>query len=517
MEQSSHEILGIRPNATERDVRRAYRALLFELEDKGQSDAEYPVKKERLERAFAECLARAQELKPTDSAIEPAPLVATDPKSKLLLRLALGLLGLAALIFGFQWFRSATEDPTGASPLDSVGMIAALEHEGVGSQVVVFKPDGTKVPSPDYREGIQDRDVVWRPDGNRLLFVSDRDGSNFNVFRWKPGEDSVEVRSSGRRARSAITYGPEGWPDLMNSALVVSGGLVYEYNQRTGQSVQVLPPAGGRTQGNLDEGSGSVSQLEGLYGQIGQAFLRAMWGENRKLLWATMRRETDEVFVINPLTREINDGRPRAVLAGKSLDFDVAANGTAVLALSDYQFLDPANVPPELLKDGKPVPPFESAILVYGPDGNSPPFVLCHSIGNQMRLGPPGANGPLGFEEKKGTRFGFAAPKFSPDGQFVVFCLTKTEPNGAQRGVAIIVFPLTEAAGSPPRMRVAGDVADPSWSPDGRSIVFTVRGPEGNRRIAVMDRDEGEPKIIADSGDFSQPLISPQLSGGSAQ
>src|SRR4051812_14188035 len=77
---------------------------------------------------------------------------------------------------------------------DSAGDIAAIQMTDDGAQVVIIKPDGTVIPSPDYKAGQTDRNVVWKPDGNRIFFESDRYNQEPHVFRWSPERKEVDRR-----------------------------------------------------------------------------------------------------------------------------------------------------------------------------------------------------------------------------------------------------------------------------------------------------------------------------------
>lgn len=500
-----HEVLGIAKGASERDVRRAYRAILFDLEDTAQTDPEYPEKKRRLEEAFQACLAQAKPSESLPALTSDAPAKEPLSHKRLATRFAFGLLAIAALIFGFRWFQEFAVDPGGDSPAVTTGMIAAVELLENGSRAVVFDAEGKKTAVPGA--GAKDTEAVWRPDGNRLMVVGDR-GAGFEVFRWTPGSDSVQQRTRTTRAKSGLWYGPAGWTGLRDSGLLTAGGFVFEFDQRTGATRQLLPPVQGSPTVATGEDGGGVAQMDALYDSIGDSFLVAKWGKARSVLWTTMARDEDQVFVLNPLDAAINEGRPAPLVAGKRILFDVAPSGEAVVVARHYQFIDPANVPDEFLVDGRAVAPFESAVFVVPATGGAP-AVLAHSKGDAWFLGPPGSEAQPAAREKD-KRWTFGDPAVSPDGQWLA--LVVGEPNGeaGMTGRFLILFPLIADSGNQIRGLAAGDIGQPSWAPDSQRLVFTVRNDEGRFGLFVAAMDGSQPKPFATDSSYVGPSFSPQ-------
>lgn len=511
MNQTPHEVLGISKDANERDVRRAYRALLFDLEDTGQSDPEYPEKKKRLEEAFAVCLAEAEARGPMVQTLDDSKKVASADavRNKLAVRFLVGAVAIIAIVWGLTSFRTRTVDVEGESPTDTVGMIAAVELTGRASQAVIFRPDGSKLVNPGHSEGVVDRDIAWRPDGNRLLFISNRFNGNFDVVRWDPKGEKTEIRSQGNRAKAALWF---GWDDSKNNrdqALLTSGGFVMKYDQKTTSQVQVLPPPNIKSESDSEEGGGSVSQMDTIYKQIGEAFLTAKWGIDRQVIWTVMRRETDNVFVMNPLTQAFNKGLPIIQFAGKAIEFDVNPTGDAVAAVREYQFVDPAKVPDEFLVNGKPELPFGSAVYFCPADGKQP-AIVCHTKGSGLFIGGVGQQSKPVFTEPK-TTLTVAQPAVSADGGTLVFVLGKLVGDKNFEGLALIAFPLKENGILKAPGRVAiGAVSDPSFSADGSKITY-LKTENGKHAIYIANIAGGTETKVSDDGDYSTPRFSPQL------
>lgn len=508
------EILGVSPEATERDVRRAYRALLFDLEDKGQTDAAYPEKKAELEQAFSVCLAQSQLVaQPLVSALGEAPIDAEAVKRKLYIRLAAGLFGIAAIFLGYQWFSNAMTDVKGDSPTDTVDYIAALEHVGSGSKAVLFKPDGTKIDRPNYTPGSVDKDLAWRADGNRLLFVSNEGGGNFDIYRWNPGESSVDRRSLDTRAKSNLWFGADSGKEMNDVGLVTSGGFVLQYNQRKGESKQLLPPPTLRAQGQAGEDQGTTSQIDALYKQIGQSFVSAKWGLDRQIVWTVMRRESDEVFVINPLTTAFNNGKPAPLLAAKKIEFEVTPQGDAIVVAREFQFTDPEQVPEEYLVDGKPTAPFDSAVY-FVPANGQQPAIVCHSKGPNFYFGAVQKNAKPIETAPKGTVVTFATPSVDIQGTMVTFVVGALKGESDYTPQAVIAIPMKE--GTPlkgPGKLAVGAVSEPGFSAAGDKLVYVRQGQDGKRGIYTIPISGGQETKLSGDGDFSSPKFSPQVKG----
>ncbi|MBS1713817.1 MAG: PD40 domain-containing protein [Armatimonadetes bacterium] len=506
--QTAFETLGVAPGSDERTVRRAYRGLLFELEDKGQSDPGYPAKKERLEQAFAVCLEEAKSVAPTIASALPETPDEKGATRKKTLRFLVGALGAVSIFALFLFFQQSTVDVDGKDASDTAGMIAALETVGQNTKLVVFKFDGTKTDVPGYVGGTSDRDPAWRPDGSRLLFTSNRDG-NFNIYRWDPVRGKVAARSNLKRAKSNLWFGLTDDPKQADSGLFTSGGFVFKYDQKTGATEQLLPVPKGKTAVESDEGGGSTGQLDAVYDKIGKGFKTARWGPGRLSVYTVMDREGDDVFVQNPLTQEINKGRPLPFVAARRIEFDTDAAGDALIAIRHFQFVDPENVPEEYLKDGRAVPPYDSGLMLV-PANGSQPVLICQTQGPKFFLGKP--DKPL-ITSKKGSMT-IGSPRLSPDGSVVAFVIGDTSGERGIQGQGVMVVPLK--AGTPfegPQMVAEGHVEDLAWSPDGRYIAFTDQVSPTERTLNLVDFQAKQATVLGKGGLFSSPAFSPQTGG----
>jgi hypothetical protein len=278
---------------------------------------------------------------------------------KLLLRSAVGLFVLTGLVMAFRWYKDRESDPAGDASITggTVGWITALETSGDGKYVVAIKPEGTVLRQPVLKAENEDRDPVWRPDGNFIFFASNRQNEKFAMFRWKP-ETPPELRSLPSTIAQGAPFFLSSDADLHSeaNALITFGGKVMQYDPKKPAAYQVLPPPDPKSKPRQgEEGGGQVSPFEGIYDRFGSSFKRAKWSPDKKAIYAVMRGEGGEVLIYqrtdftNP-----QDGAPRVIAGGERIDFDVdPKQNRVVFAILNFHWVNPEQVPPEFIKDGK--------------------------------------------------------------------------------------------------------------------------------------------------------------------
>ena len=410
---------------------------------------------------------------------------------KMLIRTVLGLFSLAALLFGYQWFKSLGGDLDLPFNVETVGLIAAIQETSDGNQVVLIQPDGKILPSPGYVAGASDRDVEWRPDGNRVFFSSDREERVYNIFRWNPGSEKVERRTFGSRAKTTIEFPSEAVDMANDRALITSGGFVLELNPTNGETPQILPPVG-REISASGEG-GSASQFDAVYEKLGSSFRRAKWAANgRDWIATVMRRDVGEVLVLQSMVSDGPPSPPFPIVAGERVEFDInPKTGEIVFVSIGFQFPDRESIPKEFIVNGRIKRPFTNLVGVIDP--------------NKLDV----RNDPIAASNS--DDIAFSSPTISPDGTSLVLLTGKHVGSGQVEAQNIVVMPARPNGGKDASRVYPGTASDPSWAPDSERILF-VHTDKGKRAIFEARKDGSSIKnLTGQTGDFSRPIYSPQV------
>jgi TolB protein len=427
----------------------------------------------------------------------PKPSAILQPKmqQKISLRFALGLLGVAALLFGWYFLKNWLQDPELGGYVNTTGWIAALRQTGTGQQAVIIKPDGSIVDSPDYQPGAIDRDLVWQPDGQRVFFSSDRDklGKGYHIYRWNvSSHNSVDQRSVGTRAQEHPTYPVDGTITSPYTQLLISGGVVVEFDPKTSVSHQLIPVEGKNpTKG--DEG-GNTSQFGPEYDHLGSSYREAYWCKDRRYIVGIMRRNDTETLVIQCMQPSANagsldDGMPHGLLAGDHIDLSIdPKTGNVVYAVINYQLIDTSNVPSSMIKNGKVVKEFRNIIGFINPD--------------DMKEGGKIVGWPTADRA-------FAQPQVSPDGSQILF-VGGSETDAGFKPLYLFTCPFTANGAASLTQLGGGPISSPNWSPDGAHIVFDVLETDGHSDVVEVDANGANTKVLtAGKGSFSSPRFSP--------
>lgn len=416
---------------------------------------------------------------------EPAP----QPKisQRMLLRFAIGLFIVAALFFGYRWWKDYSQDPDLPRENDTKNLISAMELLDEGSRAVVIDENGEVIASPDYTDGKNDQTPVWQPDGNRLFFVSDREEGSYNVFRWNLASKKVMRRSVGTRSVGwPVHFAPNSAPGANESMLVTSGGVVLEFFPRDSRTAQVLPPVQ-KERGGGEEGA--AGQFEQTYQQLGTSFRMARWSRDKKYIAAVMRREDESEILIIQDTAGANP--PQVIISGKRIEVDAdPAHEAFVFLVNGFRFHNPEQIPPESIKDGKVVVPFTSVIGKVDPD-------------DLKTLAP--------ILSSNDEKIGFQHIRVSPDGNQVAAIAGKLDANMNFEPSELFVVPAQTGGAKDLKRLIGGRLFEPAWHPNSQKLVFTMYDENNKRSIFTINTDgSGLANVTGGKGEFKDPAFSPQ-------
>ena len=396
---------------------------------------------------------------------------------------------VGGLAWGLEWFLKVRSDLDRLRTSETVGWISAVEYLPQGQQAVLISPDGKVHKDPGYVANTTDRDLTWSPGGNFLYFVSDRVDHNFNVFRWSPASDKpADQRTIGTRARGDLRFPAQlnDEPDSEAKGLITTGGLVQEFDPVNTSTGQILPPTSKEiSQDKSSDESGTQSQFEGAYGNLGTSFREAQWCGGKRYIAAVMRRDAGEILIVQEM--QPVDGKfplPRPIVAGEHVDFAInPSDGSLVYCVQGFQW--PEGKAP-LDKDGKPVQKkFVNAAGVF-------------NFGAQNFL----------LQANKGD-YVFSSPSVSPDGTTVVVMIGKNS-SGIVTPEGIGTLPAKNDPGFKPH-QFRGNIYEPSWSPDSKRLIAAVRINGKPRTIYEIPLDGTAVRsITGDAGNFGFPRYSPQ-------
>ena len=425
---------------------------------------------------------------------------------KLAIRTVLMLLAIAAIFGIYQALQAYFKDFSGFGHADSVGAIVALEDTVSGTKAVAFDPNGTKREIPDGSESSRDTDFSWSPDGDFVYLASNRDPSSktkgsgaFNIFRWKFGADHIETMTDQRRSMSAPRFSKADPPKM---GVVIAGGNVLQAQFESSKTTleQIMPPINkNRVAGSEGEGT---SEGGSIYSKWGNSFRQAFYLPGHTGMLAVMRRDDGEVLVFHDF-RMTGDPpqpkRPVGILAGSRIQLDVTDDGRFVVSQQDVTVPDPEQVPKEWLKDGK-----------LFPNLGGTPFHHMIWYGNLDSDGVPHPSPMLPPAPKPEDEVLFLDPKISPDGKTLVVVLARRPKPNETSPQGLLLIPLAADGAGQPKPMIQGEIAQPSWSPDSTTILFTMMS-SGKRSIYTMGADGSAPVKVAGDANYSFPQYSPQI------
>ncbi len=309
------------------------------------------------------------------------------------------------------------------------------------------------------------------PDGSTLYYSKDvTPGQTFEYNKDPNGTIYAIIRrdlTTGRERRAVSVQGgsvtPQVSPDGKSLAYVRRVRLqsfLYVRDLESGRDRQLF--------GNIDKDLQEAWAIHGLYPQYawtpdGKSIV--IWGEGK--LWRV----------------DVASGK------GQPIPFQAHVEQTLNAGVRMSRAVHPAEFPVKMLRDVRVSP--DGRVVVFSALGHL--YVRALPSGEPKRLTPAAADGKNTYE---------FYPAFSRDGQWIVY----TTWNDADLGRVRVLKP--DGTGGRDVVPRPGHYVDPSFSPDGRSIVYrhtggdSIRGPfyAEDAGVYVVPTAGGTPLLARESG-----------------
>ncbi|MGA5821546.1 amidohydrolase family protein [Kitasatospora sp. NPDC094028] len=430
-----------------------------------------------------------------------------------------GFLGAAALAgagaaLGASGGRAVAEE--GAQ--EAGGRLRELEFTAGTNAAVAVSPDGARLVVEVQGvlwalgrgggraraltdPGLEPTRPVWSPDGSTLAFCAYR-GGGFHLWAMAADGSGLRQLTEGPWDERGVSWSPDG------RLLAFSSERAGDAVAGSSYDIWTLEVASGRLTRLTDQAG--VEDYDPCWHPDGDRvlFVRARGGLGRTIASvpaaggavSTVRTVDSGTLVCPALSPQ---GRLAYVWIGES------SAATAYQAAKSSLVVDGTVVSGE--EDVSPLPPSWTAQggIVYFADGHiterSPALDAPTPIPFTARLQVPRPQYRRKERDFTSTAErevrGVHLPQLSPDGRSVVFCA---------RG-ALWLLPIGRA----PRVLVQAPPAHylqmPSWSRDGRSVVYVYDGDEGGDGLGAVHRltlESGADEVVAKGGRFN-PVLSP--------
>lgn len=401
----------------------------------------------------------------------------------------------ATLFYGIVWLKN--RDPgrplVDIPPVDTRGYIAALMEMPEGERLVAIDPKGNLRMAPGSNE-TQDKEIVWKPDGRRIIYISNyKTEGSFQIFEWKPDRDGRPYQLTPNGAsRQNPWFTPTG--DMF---LYASQGNILGTTYQQLKTRPIMPPGEeAEAPQTSDEGGQPVvpdhkkDVIAAKWAQLapeinGEAFWKGFVDKSNKYFAGIYTTSRGQVFVSQHLEPEDEKEQMAAIpLGGDSIEIDMdKEQPQAIVAVQNFRYPLLQAVPKEKIKaDGTVQRDFVNGVFIARLDS--------------------GLLTPLFFSSDNSTAM--TSPALSPDGTEVAL-VAKSMQGGKLTTRSLVVAPVQPEGVVNARPIAKGAVEEPSWAPDGQTIVF-VRGGD---IWTVRTDGTGETNITKGRGKFHSPLFSP--------
>jgi Tol biopolymer transport system component len=318
--------------------------------------------------------------------------------------------------------------------VDTVGEIVYAAKPGTGdgnSHIFVVTANGAQVQITTGN--CDDTDPAFSPDGSSIAYISDKSGSP-QVWLMDADGKGARVMTYGSDSKIKPRFSPDG-----NRIAYLAGGRLYVMAVSTG-STQLILPSGDQAV------SGNTQQLADAAREPVTDFAWCPAASNGNPPISAIQQTPDGDLQTVALVPSFG-GAPHVLVGASEIDATWSPDGKQ-LAVAGMGFA------------AGPSTPSFSGIVLYDAAGN------------------PVAQPPLAAVA--GSQVGLLSPRYSPDGNHIVFDLVHQNNIGVDQGIGIGITGMQP--GQPPQVVVRGDAASPEFDPTGNNLIFL--GPVQNEPTA---------------------------------
>ncbi len=362
------------------------------------------------------------------------------------------LVGILSLIRSQPWGRL---DIRVFKPSTVDWIVCVRRNANGNGDILMLKPDGEILALTE--DEYDDESPNWSPDGKKVVFSSNRRDGVYQLWTIDPDGKGLSQLTIGGGAKQAPVYDRDG-----EFILHIAQGLVAQIDKKGIHARQLIP---------LPE------QMENVREDFGAVAFRYARRYQFELIAAVQRIDDGELAVLQDLSDTSRQFVLPILLKGERVDIDWAYRSPLLIV---------------------------AGAGIEVPDGQGEVAQVGAIIRFDLTQGAKKMQAQPLWLSPDNTESALEVA-WSPDDSRIAFVLAERQPDGKLKRKGLYTLP---SDGGVPTEIVAGEVYDPSWSPDGQYLVFAM-GKVGERQIYTVKIDGTELKQRTQTGDHTSPRWSP--------